>query len=118
MMGMGSNERWAQQAFFGARPGTSSRRGSYDFEEMFSEPDAKTLPEVLAATNAGGWLAEGLTRLYLVEEVARRYAWRFQYLEISPATAQGVRIKGGFSVGSSDHAPVTIEGLVPLQRIL
>jgi hypothetical protein len=117
MMGMGSQGKWAQQAFFGARPETSSRRGSYDLEEMFSEPDAKTLPEVLAATSAGGWLAEGLTRLYLVEEVKRRYAGRFQYLDISPATAQGVRVKGSFSVGSSGQEPITIEGLVPLQRI-
>jgi hypothetical protein len=117
MMGMGSNERWAEQAFFGKHPNTSSRHGSYDFEEMFSEPDAKTLPEVLATINAGGWLAEGLTRLYLVEEIKRRYAGRFQYLDISPATAQGVRVKGSFSVSSSGQELITIEGLVPLQRI-
>lgn len=117
MMGMGSKEKWAQQAFFGAQPDHSSRRKGYDLEEMFSEPEEKTLPEVLADINAGGWLAEGLTRLYLVEEVARRYAGRFQNLELSPATAQGVRIKGTFSVGHSGQEFIKIEGLVPLRRI-
>lgn len=115
MMGIDSRQRWAQQAFFGVQPETGSRRG-YDFEEMFSVPDTRTLPEVLAATNAGGWLAEGLTRLYLVEEVARRYAARFEHLEISPATAQGVRVKGILSIGSSGQESITIEGLVPLRR--
>jgi hypothetical protein len=117
MMGMGSKEKWAQQAFFGERPDGSSHRRGYDLEEVFSEPDAKTLPEVLADTNAGGWLAEGLTRLYLVEEVARRYAGRFHNLEISPATAQGVRVKGTFNVGSGSQESIKIEGLVPLRRI-
>ena len=62
MMGVGSSEKWVQRAFFGARPETNSRRGMHDLEEEFSEPDAKTLPEVLAETDAGGWLADGLTR--------------------------------------------------------
>jgi hypothetical protein len=30
----------------------------YAFEEMLSEPNARTPPDALAATNAGGWLAE------------------------------------------------------------
>jgi hypothetical protein len=116
MMGMSSTDSWVRQAFFGAAPDTSSRSRGYDLEQSFSTPDVKTLPEVLAATNAGGWLAEGLTRLYLVEEIARRYAGRFQHLEISPATAQGVRVKGTFSVGSGRDEEINIEGLVPLRR--
>jgi hypothetical protein len=115
MMGMGSKEKWAQQAFFGIHPEINSRDG-LDMEEMFSAPESKTLPEVLAAINAEGWLAEGLTRLYLVEEVRRRYAARFENLEVSPATAQGVRVKGSFSLGSGNRESVSIEGLVPLRR--
>jgi len=86
------------------------------WDEIIAETSARPLPEVLAATNAGGWLAEGLTRLYLVEEVARRYAGRFEHLEISPATAQGMRVRGSFSAGSGDSDSILIEGLVPLRR--
>jgi hypothetical protein len=117
MMGMDSKERWARQAFFGEVHDASSRRSDYGLEQAFSTPDAKTLPAVLTATNAGGWLAEGLIRLYLVEEVARRYAGRFKHLEVSPATAQGVRVKGTFSVGSGRNEEVHIEGLVPVRRV-
>jgi hypothetical protein len=114
MMGMDSKERWAQQAFFGAQLEARARRGGYDPEQAFSTPEAKTLPEVLTATEARGWLAEGLTRLYLVEEVARRYAGRFQHLDIGPPTTQGVRVKGSFSSSSRTDETVSIEGIVPL----
>ncbi len=116
MMGMDSQERWAQQAFFGAQiESPRSRRGGYDLNQAFSMPDAKTLPEVLAATDARGWLAEGLVRLYMVEEVARRYGGRFQHLEISSATVRGVRAKGSFNIRSGNDELVRIEGLVPFQ---
>lgn len=115
-MGPGEmGERWAKQAFFGALENTRARRSAYDFDLAFSVPDAKTLPEVLSTTDARGWLAEGLTRLYMVEEVARRYGARFQHLEVCSATAQGVRVKGNFSIGSSGGEVVRIEGLVPLR---
>lgn len=112
MVGMDSSKNWVQQAFFGAQTKSSSRQG-YDLEQAFSEPDAKTLPEVLAASEARGWLAEGLVRLYVVEEVARRYGGRFHHLEIGSPTAKGVRVKGSFSISSRKEA-VDVSGLVPL----
>lgn len=111
MGGMGSKQLWVRQAFFGEQMDGTSKRGGYDFEQAFSSPDAKTLPEVLAATEARGWVAEGLTRLYIVEEVARRYGARFQYLEISSPTGRGVRVKGSFAVRAEGDEK--IEGLVP-----
>lgn len=116
MMGMDSKDAWVRQAFFGEQPASSGRRGGYDLEQAFSTPNARTLPEVLSAVNAGGWLAEGLTRLYVVEEVARRYGGRFLNLEVGPATAQGVRVKGSFDVSSWSHETATVEGIVPLRR--
>lgn len=115
MMGMDSRERWAQQSFFGEQVENRTRRGSYDLEQAFSMPDAKTLPQVLTATDARGWLAEGLVRLYMVEEVARRYGGRFQHLEVSSATVRGVRVKGSFNTASSGGETISIEGLVRLQ---
>lgn len=116
MMGMDSKESWVQQAFFGEQPAAGGRRRSYGLEQAFSTPDAKTLPDVPAAVNASGWVAEGLTRLYLVEEVALRYAGRFQHLEISPATARGIRVKGTLNLGSGSKEEMNVEGLVPLRR--
>ncbi|HEX8145577.1 MAG TPA: DUF4062 domain-containing protein [Pyrinomonadaceae bacterium] len=115
MMGMDSKDTWVRQAFFGEQPAPSGRRG-YDLERAFSAPDAKTLPEVLSEVSAGGWLAEGLTRLYVVEEVARRYGGRFLSSEVGPATARGVRVKGSFEARSGRNETATVEGIVPLRR--
>jgi hypothetical protein len=67
----------------------------------FSKPKTLTLPEVLRSHSAGGWLAEGLTRLYAVEEVARRYDGHFPHLDVGPSTARSVRIKGQFTFAAS-----------------
>jgi hypothetical protein len=112
MGGPGSIQRWVRLAFFGEQPKIDSQRRGYDMDEVFSSLDAKALPEVLAITGATGWLAEGLVRLYLVEEVARRFGGRFQYLDISPPTARGVRVKGSFIANSE---VTNIEGIVPLR---
>ncbi|MGH9906108.1 MAG: hypothetical protein ACRD8U_11075, partial [Pyrinomonadaceae bacterium] len=96
----------AEMAALGARRAVlgqefeGRRRDSLDLTRSFSEPDTATLPEVLRAHEAGGWLAEGLTRLYVVEEVSRRYGGHFEHLEVGPAVARGVRIRGQFTFGS------------------
>lgn len=61
-------------------------------------PDAPTLPDILAVTRATGWLAEGLARLYAVEEVSRRHSGLFTYLEVGPSTASAVRMNGQYEV--------------------
>jgi len=85
----------------------------------FSEPETATLPHVLRACSAGGWLAEGLTRLYPIEEVSRRYDGHFHYLDVGPSTATSIRIRGAFTFGaaSSHQDPITIEGNVPLDSV-
>ena len=62
-------------------------------------------------------VAEGLTRLYAVEEVARRYDGHFLHLDVGPATARSVRIRGEFTFGVAMGArkeSVNIEGSVSL----
>ncbi|MGH9968421.1 MAG: hypothetical protein ACREBG_11415 [Pyrinomonadaceae bacterium] len=102
-------------AFFGEQQESDAQRRNHGFEQVFSSPDAQVLPEVLKTTGASGWLAEGLVRLYLVEEVARRYGGRFQFLDINSPTATGIRVKGSFSMNSESDTKV--EGLVPLKPL-
>jgi hypothetical protein len=90
---------WARRAILGQEY-KDKGRGTYDLTGSFSEPETVTLPEVLSANGAGGWLAQGLTRLYAVEEVSRRYGGHFEHLEVGPAVATGVRIYGRFVFGA------------------
>ena len=68
----------------------------------FSGSETETLPEILQKYSASGWLAEGLVKLYAVEEVSRRYEGHFSHLEIGPATATHVRVKGKIQVWLSN----------------
>lgn len=108
-------ELWARRAILGKHYQGESA-GGLDMTASFSEPETATLPEVLRMCGASGWLAEGLTRLYSVEEVSRRYDGHFQYLDVGPSTATSVRIKGAFTFGAagSHKEPISIEGNVPL----
>jgi len=108
---------WARRAILGEDIGEG--RGAMDLAHSLSAPETKTLPEVLAAANASGWLAEGLTKLYAVEEVTRRYGAHFEHLEVGPATATGIRIDGAFTLGagiSARNESVRIQGIVTLKR--
>ncbi len=108
-------ELWARRAILG-EDYRGDGGGALDMTASFSEPEIVLLPDVLRACSAGGWLAEGLTRLYSVEEVSRRYDGHFQYLDVGPSTATSVRIRGAFTFGaaSSHQEPIKIEGNVPL----
>jgi uncharacterized protein DUF4062 len=108
---------WSRRAILG-EDFQDTGRGSLDLTGSFSEPDGVTLPQVLRAHEASGWLAEGLTRLYVVEEVSRRYGGHFEHLEVGPAVANGVRIRGRFIFGagmgsSQEHSE--IDGVVTLR---
>lgn len=109
-------EIWSRRAILG-KPYQEERTAGLDMISSFSEPETLTLPEVLRTQSAGGWVAEGLTRLYAVEEVARRYDGHFLRLDVGPATAKSVRIKGEFTFGASMgplKESVMIEGNVLL----
>ena len=98
--------RWARSAIFGE---PQDAAGSFDLSTMFAGSDTPPLPEVLAATGAAGWQAEGLVRLYAVEEVAHQRGGRFGRLAVGPATAVGVRIDGEFRT----DAPGVASSAVP-----
>ena len=107
---------WARQAILGETVQPLTRGGAYSLGYSLSRPDAKTLPEVLAALNASGWLAEGLTRLYAVEEVRVHAGGHFHHLDVGAATANSVRVEGTFIYGSGDSRRVELQGSVPLTR--
>jgi hypothetical protein len=106
--------QWAARAFFGAGSAAADgRRGSLDLLGSLIAPDGPTLPDVLAATGARGWLAEGLVRLYVVEQFDAKYGGSIDRLEAGPATATGVRVTASMRV-ERDAAPVDVEGVVRL----
>ena len=109
-------ELWASRAILGQEYTEPGSRG-INMNGTFSEPETETLPEILQMYSASGWLAEGLVKLYAVEEVSRRYEGHFSQLEIGPATATHVRVKGKFRFGSAMDAraeQVNVDGSVPL----
>lgn len=106
---------WAERAILGKD--IKPERNAFDIAS-FTKPDKKTLPEVLAETNGSSWLAQGLTRLYLIEEFSQRYGGYFEHLNIDSATATGIRIDGAFilqSITTSDNK-VVIQGVIPLKQ--
>jgi hypothetical protein len=102
---------WTRRAVFGEviTPGSS-----FDMLHSATTPEGPTLPEVLANYDAHGWIAEGLTRLYLVEGLIRNYGGRFDRLEIGPATASAIRVSASFRLDDHFGSPVDIEGRVPI----
>jgi hypothetical protein len=109
-------EIWARRAILG-EPNHERARGGLDIDAMFSDPETATLPEILQQYSAGGWLVEGLTKLYAVEEVSRRYEGQFLHLDVGPATDTSVRIRGAFTLSASvaRGEQATIEGIIPLR---
>jgi hypothetical protein len=108
---------WGRRTFLGEP--YSGRRSITDLVEGFTAPETESLPDVLEREQARGWLAEGLARLFLVEEVARRYGGKFSDLEVGPATATELRISGRFALGpahrgSTQHVAAVL-GSVPLR---
>lgn len=106
---------WVNQAIFGDKLEVNSR--SFDIAQSFTRPSTITLPEVLRLSQASGWIAEGLTRLYIVEELRQRYPGYFEYLSIGSATSQGVRVDGAFIIESNslpDKRTVQLQGVVPM----
>lgn len=83
--------------------------------ERLVSPDRMSLPDVLAAQRAQGWLAEGIVRLYLVESLTDRFDARFEHIDVGPATANGVRIIARFLLPGFNSTPIEVEGVVPLR---
>jgi hypothetical protein len=106
---------WATLAIFGKEEEID--RSVLSLAQPLTRLDTSPLPELLRTTKASGWIAEGLTRLYIVEEFRQRYPGYFEYLNVGPATATGVRVDASFVIESSsiaDKKPIPIQGIVPL----
>jgi hypothetical protein len=101
---------WAHRAIFG-EPLASGYDGSLDY---FTAPDSPPLPQILAANRAQGWLAEGLTRLYVVEGLITKYGGHFEQLGVGPAASSSVRVDVEFRLSDYEQSPVKITGAVPL----
>lgn len=104
-------EMWVRQAVFGepAPNGASNQR----FMSTMVDPDPPYLPEVLSSQHARGWVAEGLTRLYVVEGLLYRFGGEFDRLEVGPATAGGIRVSLRFTPDYHGAQSIRAEGVVP-----
>lgn len=102
---------WADQALFGK---TAPSPRPDDLALAMSTPDGPTLTEMLAREQARGWLAEGLTRLYIAEGLITRFSGYFERLQVGPATATRMRVAARFILGEHERRAVDIEGMVPL----
>lgn len=106
---------WARRTIFSEEIQTSERNRRHDFSDSYSIPETKPLAAILHSIGASAWVAEGLTQLFIVEEVSRRYGGHFEYLEIGPSTAKGLVVKGKFRFPGGMGARVesaVIEGFV------
>jgi hypothetical protein len=107
-------ELWARHMLFGDP--VDRRANHHDLLLLMSVPsDVPTLPSVLAQHQAQGWTAEGLTRLYVVEELITRHGGHFDVLEVGPATAAGVRVEARYTPAGHNQRSVRISGIVPLR---
>ncbi len=109
-----SARKWAEHVILGKPLPDDRSMGGLGLFGI--RPDAPTLPSVLTSTRVQGWQADGLARLYAIEEVARVRGGRWAELSVGPATAVGVRVEGNFSLPSygASSTPVPVDGVVPL----
>jgi hypothetical protein len=106
-------EAWARTAVFGKPESNHDERRAANMSWMLTPHVGPVLPEVLAAQQADGWLAEGLTRLFIVEHVSLRYG-HVEQLDVGPATSTAVRVRATFTL-SGTVAKASISGAVPLR---
>lgn len=83
-------ELWARRAILGE---ACTNQGPADLIDLYTRPDGPTLPQILKSAVLSGWQAEGVARLYAVEELQRKWGGTFDSIEVGPATASGVPIR-------------------------
>lgn len=101
---------WAEYALFGKEP---PQRGSAGIFGMMV-PTGPTLQDILGRERARGWTAEGLTRLFIVESLVKRFGGRFNRLEVGPAIASGIPVFAAFRPDGFDEAVGEVRGTLPL----
>jgi hypothetical protein len=102
---------WAEESLFGHRV----EGGAADalFMRAASGEAAPSLTQVLTANAALGWRAEGLVRVYLVEEFDKRFGGYVSAMQVGPATATHVRLVAQLTL--PDKQGIATRGLVPLR---
>jgi hypothetical protein len=101
---------WADRALYGRATPNDSEAPLVGWVGS----ESLSLPVLLESTGAKGWLAEGLARLYVVEEASLRFGGYFERLEVGPATATGLRLVGYYSIPGQGREIVELTGRVPL----
>ena len=101
---------WSRRALFGDDEVDRSYRRVIDH----SAPEYEPLPNLLQRYGARGWLAEGLTKLYLVEGILSKYEGTLESLDVGPATSSSVRVHALFHVTTHERRDVNIQGNVPI----
>ena len=109
-------ELWARRAILNET--IIANDGGFNLLSSSTRPDCPTLAEVLASIGASGWLAEGLARLYVVEETYRRWGGLYDHLQVGFATATSLAIDGEFRL---DGVPLgreraRVSGMVSLAQ--
>jgi hypothetical protein len=105
---------WARHMLFGEPIERENNR--YDLVTIMSVPSGiSNLPTVLRQYQLQGWAAEGLTRLYVVEELISRHGGHFDVLEVGPATAAGVRVEARYCLAGHEQLTTQLSGVVPLR---
>lgn len=102
---------WAREALFGEAPDAAAGR-PVDALRAFTAHTGPTLPELLRRHEADAWLAEGLTRLFVVEHLTRKFGGHVESLSVGPATATGVRLDVRF-VPTGGGSGAVLRGVVP-----
>jgi hypothetical protein len=103
---------WAQQAVFSDEIERSDRR----FEMIFAAQHGPSLKTVLRTQNASGWLAQGLTRLYIIENLSTRFMGNLEILEVSTSTSHGLRVNATYIPDDYSRTTANFSGTVTLDR--
>jgi len=104
-------EMWVRSVVFGERVDD----GGDHLLRSILRPDGPDLNTVLAQYRASGWVAEGITRLYLVESLTKKYGAQFEHFDTLPATAEGVRMALAFRLaGRYNPELIQLEGSIRL----
>jgi hypothetical protein len=102
-------EVWLSSAVFGDQKRPANDHGVFRGRSGESGP---TLPEVLAETSSKGWRAEGIVRLYLVDELDRIFGAYLAEMDVGPASARSIRVL--LRLVLPEKQELESRGLVPL----
>lgn len=104
-------EVWLSAAVFGNQKRAANDHSFYRGRSGDSGP---TLHEVLVETSSKGWRAEGIVRLYVVDELDRIFGAYVSEMDVGPASASSVRL--AIAITLPENHELQSRGLVPLSQ--